>query len=168
MVELKYFSCVLIGIMYIDFMKEKLVNRLFSKISVKPSGCWIWTASLDGKGYGQININQRPQRAHRETYKLFFGEIPKGLVLDHKCRTKNCVNPFHLEPVTQAENVRRGDAGKYLKVLVELRGNKCKKGHNYEEYPPYTSKRGTIICRRCRADGVAEYKRKKRDNPKAR
>jgi hypothetical protein len=49
-------------------------------------------------------------RAHRFAYELLVGPIPEGLVIDHLCRNRRCVNPAHLEPVTAEENWRRGDA----------------------------------------------------------
>lgn len=71
-----------------------------------PGGCWLWTAAQDGRGYG---VFEGP--AHRFAYKLLVGPIPAGLHIDHVydrgCRHKNCVNPDHLEAVTQAENNRR-------------------------------------------------------------
>lgn len=59
-------------------------------------------------GYGQLRVDGKPQYVHRLVYEALRGEIPKGLHLDHLCRTPACVNPWHLEPVTQQENVRRG------------------------------------------------------------
>lgn len=69
--------------------------------------CWLWTGSLNSDGYGRFN----GKLAHRRTYLEVVGPIPDGLVLDHLCRVRNCVNPDHLEPVTQRENMRRGDQG---------------------------------------------------------
>lgn len=69
-----------------------------------PGGCWLWTGSQDGKGYGKTGRG----RIHRIVYEELVGPIPDGLQLDHLCRVRNCVNPAHLEPVTGRENVRRG------------------------------------------------------------
>lgn len=71
------------------------------------TGCWLYT-NVFNNGYGQIQINGRDTLAHRTAYEYFKGPIPEGLELDHLCRTKACVNPDHLEPVTRSENVRRG------------------------------------------------------------
>lgn len=71
--------------------------------------CWIWTGStaLPG-GYGAFMLGTgKPRRAHRVSYEWLVGPIPDGLHLDHLCVTTPCVNPAHLEPVTNAENVRR-------------------------------------------------------------
>jgi hypothetical protein len=85
-----------------------LETRFWRKVSGgNVETCWLWTGSIKGTGYGQIMIDGRPARAHRVAYELLRAEIPSGLVLDHLCGIKACVNPWHLEPVTQAINVQR-------------------------------------------------------------
>ena len=73
------------------------------------TGCLIWLGSL-AHGYGRIGKSrQRGSRyAHIVAYELANGPVPEGLQLDHKCRVRCCINPDHLEPVTQQENIRRG------------------------------------------------------------
>ena len=68
-------------------------------------GCWIWTACLSESGYGLVTINRRLLRAHRVSYEAKFGPIPEGLVIDHVCRQRSCVNPDHLRAVTHRENI---------------------------------------------------------------
>lgn len=90
-----------------------LEERFWPKVMKGPA-CWLWTASFDARGYGQINAGGRrgkPLGAHRVAYELVKGEVPAGMVLDHTCRNTWCVNPDHLEPVTQAENMARGALG---------------------------------------------------------
>lgn len=71
--------------------------------------CWIWQAALNSGGYGTTTDGSgRGVMAHRLVYEHYRGTIPEGLFLDHLCRNPACVNPDHLEPVTNSENVRRG------------------------------------------------------------
>ncbi len=94
-------------------IRKTIIERLLSHVSPEPNcGCWLWTASLDTKGYGQINIGSGAVKtimacAHRQMYIAIKGAIPEGLELDHLCRVRCCVNPDHLEPVTAAENIHR-------------------------------------------------------------
>lgn len=90
--------------------------RVRVKVAVS-EGCWMWTASKQRGGYGRIGLPGSRTgwtAAHRYTYELTVGKIPKGMVIDHLCRTPACVRPDHLEPVTSQENSRRGKPGNAL------------------------------------------------------
>lgn len=89
--------------------KGNPIGRFWRMVETGPQ-CWNWRASTDGKGYGQFKVDGRGVQAHRFAYELMVEPIPEGLVLDHLCLNKRCVKPSHLEPVTFAENVRRGIA----------------------------------------------------------
>lgn len=108
-------------------------------IKVGPSGCWEWQRSKSDDGYGWASLNNRTYQAHRLVYRLLAGEIPEGLVLDHLCRRRHCVNPEHLEPVTTAENLRRS-------TLTPSGMNTCVKGHDF------VTIRGQRRCPQCLAD----------------
>lgn len=73
--------------------------------------CWIWTRAKNKGGYGQIWV-KHPRPRLRSTHIVFYerkyGPVPEGMELDHLCEVKSCCNPDHVEPVTHAENVRRG------------------------------------------------------------
>ena len=85
-------------------------NRLLQKVEVDDNGCWRWQASLNRAGYGETFAWKRGWLAHRLAYTLVVGPIPEGYEIDHRCRVRNCINPYHLEAVTQEENKRRQGA----------------------------------------------------------
>lgn len=80
--------------------------------------CWLWTGWVAGNGYGRLGWKGGSVAAHRLAYQLYRGEIDDGLVIDHLCRNRRCVNPSHLEPVTQGENVKRGYQAKAAEVAA--------------------------------------------------
>ena len=107
-------------------------------------GCWIWRGRTTPQGYGAHGRTV----AHRHVYESSVGQIPDGLELDHLCRVKLCVNPDHLEPVTHAENVRRGTAGAVNRSRMMARTH-CTNGHPFEDHaslaPGY---RRCLVCAR--------------------
>lgn len=114
--------------------------------------CWLWTAGTL-HGYGQFSCRRtiyrsRTQRAHRISYEMYVGPIPEGLQLDHLCRVRRCVNPEHLEPVTCAENVRRGRAGEAF-ALAQMAKTHCPQGHAYAGSNLYVPPSGGRYCRIC-------------------
>jgi hypothetical protein len=126
-------------------MGKSLLDRFNGKYIVIPNGCWIWTDALNDNGYGRISVKLKSISAHIISYNLFVGEVPKGLELDHTCKQTNCVNWRHLEPVTHAENMKRG---------FWSSRNKCFYGHEFSEentyYYPNTNKRMCKTCNRIR------------------
>lgn len=128
-------------------ISPKQIDSFLSKVSPEPnSGCWLWDASTSADGYGRVMLNGRVQNAHRVSYEIHVGPVPEGLVVDHLCRNRCCVNPDHLEPVTERENFRRGYAGKHVRVPV----THCWRGHLYTEQNTYRDKKGVRSCRACR------------------
>ena len=69
------------------------------------NGCWLWVGAKSSYGYGNLRINKIQYRAHRISFKSKFGFLDDNLVIDHLCKNKSCVNPDHLELVTQRINV---------------------------------------------------------------
>ena len=126
-------------------------DRFMAKVQPQADGCWLWTGSMHPWGYGQFRMEERPVMAHRASYRLFVGPIPVGLYIDHLCFNKRCVNPSHLEPVSNAENIARG----YHRHWPEH----CPRGHAWTEANTYR-KAGTFRreCRRCHADRQSAYK----------
>lgn len=94
----------------VGYVQGDDVQRFWAKVT-KTETCWLWTGSLTHDGYGRFRLPTGHVLAHRWSYEQLVGPIPEGLVLDHVhkrgCRHRNCVNPAHLEPVTNAVNVAR-------------------------------------------------------------
>lgn len=108
------------------------------------SECWRWTLKLD-RGYGRCSIRGHTFRAHRVAFILERGEIPGDLVLDHLCRNRACVNPWHLEPVDIKTNVMRG----VNHVAIQAKQTTCKRGHPLSGTNLRISPRGFRVCRSC-------------------
>jgi hypothetical protein len=148
---------------------DPVMDRFMSKveISTEPpahapglSCCWLWTASTN-KGYGKFVVSTRVHvEAHRWLYEQLVGPIGPGLQLDHLCRVTRCVNPDHLEPVTQRENMLRGDGPS----AVNARKTHCIHGHAFtpeNTYVPPKRPNGRD-CRECMRRRAAETARRRR------
>lgn len=87
---------------------KRTVKRLL-KYSKKEDDCRIWTGQIYWNGYGYIRYKKQMARVHRLSYLLIGKKsLTPGLVLDHLCRNRACINPYHLEEVTNSENLHRG------------------------------------------------------------
>lgn len=134
--------------------------RFWSKVDRSghgPGTCWIWRAAHSHNGYGRFQAGRRGEgvkAAHRVAFELARGPIPEGLVLDHLCRNPKCVNPDHLEPVTQRINVLRGTSPAARNARVEV----CPRGHSNWRI----TSQGRRLCRDCRN----AYKRRRRQELK--
>lgn len=125
----------------------ELLLRFHSKIELGDNGCHEWTAGKDFYGYGSFSINKKHIKAHRFSYQLYKGMIPEGLVIDHLCRNKSCVNPTHLEAVTHRENCIRGNVGKNNQFAGKTH---CKRGHEFNNTNTYIKPDGYRECMKCR------------------
>lgn len=121
--------------------------RFAAKVQPRADGCWIWTASTDGSGrYGAFYLDGRLERAHRVAYELSGrGPIPPGMVIDHLCRVTLCVNPDHLEVVTQHQNIMRGTAASARNAVK----THCMRGHELSGENVQIMARGGRRCLAC-------------------
>jgi HNH endonuclease len=132
-----------------------LEERFFARVQPAAADeCWTWRGKPNQNGYGRFcNGSQRYVLAHRWAYELLIADIPADLVLDHLCRNRICVNPWHTEPVTIAENIRRGRQWESEKTH-------CPELHPYSEINTYIDPDGHRECRTCRR--AADTRRRKR------
>lgn len=127
------------------YFHRPIQDRLLQKIKPLHNGCWRWTDSLIMKGYGGLKVNGRMIRAHRAFYELFKESIPPKLTIDHLCRHTWCVNPDHLEAVTNKENILRGNGAAAINALKV----QCINGHPFNKDNTYIAKNGHRVCREC-------------------
>lgn len=136
-----------------------LPDELTSRID--PRGdCWEWIGGDNGVGYGRVYLNGTKQYAHRAVWEALVGPIGDGLTIDHLCRNHSCVNPDHLEPVTQAVNNRRGS-----RRNGQTGKTHCPYGHAYEGVNVQTAGRRKHWrrCAQCHARRNREYRERKRN-----
>lgn len=140
-----------------------VIERFVAKVDRRgPDECWLWQAAVSSTGYGQFHPSKTEQcTAHSFAFRLEHGEIPDGMVVDHECHNRDracpggreckhrlCVNPAHLVPRSNDENLRRGP---------RFNGSKthCPRGHAYTPentrliVKPNTTSR---TCRTCQRD----------------
>lgn len=132
---------------------QPTLEWLFSRcIEDKSRGCWLWPGSHDGKGYSRIRLGGKRPRGHQVAYELLRGPISPDLEIDHLCRIRNCINPWHLEAVPGKTNVNRAPWSKV---------SRCPRGHEYtaENTDIRNGKRNCKTCEKTRL-AARDYRRR--------
>lgn len=128
------------------------------RIDVRKDGCWIWRGRENQDGYGRLMAGGTTQLAHRYVYSQLVGPIPEGLQIDHLCRVRMCVNPEHLEPVTQRVSLNRGEGASHRAARADL----CQSGrHRFSEVGFYVNAKGCRNCRACTSERNARNYRRR-------
>ena len=109
-----------------DQAVARVIARFWSFVD-KSGECWVWTGWNNGR-YPGFSVGRTKLYAHRFSYELHKGPIPEGAVIDHTCRNKMCVNPAHLEAVTNQENVLRGDSPQVMSLKRRPDQDLCGRG----------------------------------------
>ena len=141
------------------------MKRFWDKVE-KTRTCWIWKASLDGKGYGQFVLGAgRIIRAHRYSMTLLHGEFPSTVFVLHKCDNKKCVRPSHLFLGTQLDNMRdMSKKGRWRNQSQYI--THCPRGHEYSRDNTGYNKTKTgrsRVCIRCRKQRWMNYYKTKKE-----
>lgn len=136
----------------IRFLKHVLFDE--------PAKCWGWKGGVSPEGYARIKAERTsrfPAYAHRVSWEYFVGRIPNGLVIDHLCRTRSCVNPRHLRVVSHKENILSGVGA----CASNAKKTVCPHGHPLDGVVRTRYGMGRC-CLQCHREGEARRKRRLR------
>lgn len=148
-------------------MSRHSLDTLLEKIRARcvwQNGCLVWQGWTSGKGYGRIVINGRASHVHRVVYELVHGPLPSDLTVDHVaargCVSRACCNIAHLEAVTVAVNVLRGNSAS----AMNARKTHCASGHplagdNLDKGQLRLGQRRCRLCRRARENTARKARR---------
>lgn len=136
-------------------------ERLLAKIKMVTSGCWEFQPKTNNSGYGSLWLNKVRMMAHRASWIIFNGPIPKGLCVCHHCDNTRCVNPKHLFLGTHSDNMKDAVAKGRTKHPGQSYKTHCKRGHKFNaENTRYSHRRTHRACRACHRD----YMRNRRNS----
>lgn len=124
---------------------DKEMQR-FNQKWIKSGDCHLWLGALDSDGYGTFYFRQKNRRAHRVGWFISHGAVGNDLVINHTCRNRHCVNPQHLQRVTQTVNALKDSCSI---AYINSQKTQCKRGHDYDRLrikPNGRTERGCSIC----------------------
>lgn len=133
-------------------------EAFFSKV-LKTDSCWLWLASKQWDGYGRFTRDSVAYPAHRFIYKKLVGDLIDGLVIDHVCKNRACVNPKHLRQVTIRENNVTYSNSPPAKNATKTH---CIRGHKYTPKNTYKQRGINRLCRKCMKINKANWKLKQK------
>lgn len=137
-------------------------SRFWRQTMKVEDGCIVWAGTLTPRGYGQFSVDNKHYAAHRLAYSKLVGPVPVGLVCDHLCRNRACVNPEHIDVVTNRENIIRGEGPAMLTRMNRAKTH-CPAGHEYTVTNTRVDSRGRRGCRTCSLAFSRKYKARMRE-----
>jgi len=139
------------------FQKQDAIANFHKHYTILHNGCWQWVGFIAPNGYARVIVLTGPKRikgnrirrmAHRFSYELRYGKIPKGKQLHHICHNRSCVNPEHLQLTTKNEHPLIE-----MNTITSINARKthCKRGHPFNKENTYLMPNGGRACRKCKA-----------------
>ena len=129
---------------------KPLPVRLLSRVSIQSDGCWLWQGAKNAHGYGRMwHGDGSMVLVHRASFELLVGEIPKGMLVCHRCDIPKCVRPDHLFLGTHRDNSHDALKKGRLRPWQALKTS-CKHGHAFSPNNTYTTPGGKRQCISCR------------------
>ena len=132
-------------------------ERFHSKFIELPNGCHQWQGPLDKDGYGYFFLRRKSRRAHRVAWYMQRGGIPEGMVINHICRNRWCVNPQHMQLLTPRENNLQ-DSNSI--PAINARKTHCKNGQEFDKVQTVKSGKSYRVCSICERDKARRLKAK--------
>lgn len=137
-------------------------DKFFDRINPEPNtGCWLWGGCIHHSGYGNFKFKGKLFSAHRLSWVLHFGEVPKDLWVLHKCDVRACANPQHLFLGSASDNMFDMHNKKRHKKMW-FKNSHCRNGHEYTKENSYINPKGLRNCRVCIRACVKKYADKKK------